>query len=166
MGRAAALLGALLGWLGCSAAPGASVDGGAEHEQAPDGAREARTTTIAPDDVPPEDWVLFQCPSCSGTPAGLRAARCDGSAEILLGRPDGTAEITGARLAQAMLAITVRDGDGWAMWTRRAGVWEAIDLGETGAGVAKHMGGPHLESYFSGSAASPTRLVYARTFDT
>jgi len=120
--------------------------------------------TTAPDSLPPDDWILFQCPSCAGA-EGLRAVRCDGSAEILLGRPTGAGALTGARLTPAMVVATVRSAGGWDMWTRRAGAWEPVALGTTSGGLPRVMGGPHVEAGFSGRPEPATRVVYARSYD-
>lgn len=156
--------------LGCAASPAAAPDGGdaglvsgGDAGLVPGG--DARTATPAPDNLAPEDWVPFQCPSCPG-PAGVRAVRCDGSAEITFGRPAGSGEITGARLTTAMLAVSLQSGNGWDLWTRRAGVWELVPLGAPTSGAAKLVGGPHVEAAFSGRLEPATRIVYSRSYDT
>jgi hypothetical protein len=123
-----------------------------------------RTPTTAPDSFPPDDWILFQCPDCAGA-EGVRAVRCDGSAEILLGRPTGSGEITGARLTAATVAVSVRSGSGWEMWARLAGAWQQVPLGATSSSAATLMGGPHLEAAFSGGPEPATRVFYARSYD-
>lgn len=154
----------LLGVAACSTAPAAVTDGGGDRGAAPDGSRAA---VLAPDDFAPEDWVVFQCPACASALPGLRAVRCDGSAEMLLGRPPAAGDITGARLTAAMLAVSVRDGTGWTLWTRRAGAWQTVPLqAPPGGGAPKVVGGPHVEAAFGGRPEPATRIVYARSFDT
>src|SRR4051812_6901305 len=79
-GNAAGGGGPGLGGAGGAGGPSLPGAGGAA------GRAGGRTPTTAPDSFPPDDWILFQCPDCAGA-EGVRAVRCDGSAEILLGRP-------------------------------------------------------------------------------
>jgi hypothetical protein len=124
----------------------------------PDLAR--RLVTPIPAPLPAEDWIPFSCATCPGDPAsGLRAVRCDGSAELLFDLPFAGAVIEGARFVGDNVVVAVQDGSNWALWARGAnGQWRNVLLGND-------LGSPFLDAFRNPPSRQRNRLVYGRSFD-